>query len=102
MTDAFAFLAACAFALAVVLDVLAATLFATLGTILLAITFDARAKHLAPFLSELRLTAALVAVALVAALVPGALNGVTPTWVVVGVHHQEIGSPVPFFEMYVR
>jgi hypothetical protein len=85
MTDTLSFLAACAFALAVVLDVLAATLFAALGTILLAISFDARAKRLAPFLSKLRLTAALVAVALVAALVPGALNGVTPTWVIVAV-----------------
>jgi uncharacterized membrane protein len=88
MTETFmrlSFLAACAFALAVVLDVLAAALFAALGTILLAISFDGRAEHLAPFLSELRLTAALVAVALVAALVPGALNGVTPTWVIVAV-----------------
>jgi hypothetical protein len=67
------FSAAC-FALAVVLNVYAATLLAALGLVLLSLSFGSRSMAAARFLSRTRLAAAVVAVALIAALIPDPLN----------------------------
>ena len=74
------FLAAAAFALAVVLNVFAATLFASLGLVLLVISFSEWAQSASRFISPIRLAAALVAVALISALVPDPLNASARNW----------------------
>lgn len=76
-----AFLSACAFALAIVLSPLAGASVAALGLWLLTLSFAERDAAITRFLSDLRLTAALVAVALVAMLVPYSIVGVVPRWV---------------------
>jgi hypothetical protein len=76
-----AFLSACAFALAVVLSALAGAVVATLGLWLLISSFAERDRAISPFLSDLRLTAALIAVALVAVLLPYSIVGAVPKWV---------------------
>ena len=67
------FSAAC-FALAVVLNVYAATFVAALGLVLLSLSFGSRSMAAERVLSRTRLAAAVVAVALIAALIPDPLN----------------------------
>jgi hypothetical protein len=73
-------LSAACFALAVVLNVFAATLLATLGLVLLCMSFDSRTPAAATFISRLRLATAVVAVALIAALIPDPLNAASWNW----------------------
>ena len=76
-----AFLSACAFALAIVLNPFAGASAAALGVLLLTLSFTERDRAIARYLSDLRLTAALIAVALVAILVPYSIVGGVPAWV---------------------
>ena len=69
------FLAAASFGLAVVLNVFAATLFASLGLILLLLSFGQRAARVSRFISPIRLAAALITVALIAAIIPDPIGG---------------------------
>jgi hypothetical protein len=75
-----AFLSACAFALAIVLNPLAGASAAAAGVLLLALSFTERDRAISRYLSDLRLTAAVIAVALVAILVPYSIVGVVPSW----------------------
>ena len=76
-----AFLAACAFALAGVLSARAGAFAAALGLSLLTLSLTDRGRAISRYLSDLRLTAALIVVALVAILVPYSIVGVVPRWV---------------------
>jgi Glycosyltransferase family 87 len=73
-------LAASAFAVAMVLNAFAATLLAGLGLVLLVVSIARRPR---PFriVTDLRLTAAVVAVALVGIVIPEPLTGASPAWV---------------------
>jgi hypothetical protein len=75
-----AFFSACAFALAIVLSPLAGACVAALGLLLLMLSF-AEGEATSRVASPLRLTAALIAVALVAILVPYSIVGAVPRWV---------------------
>jgi hypothetical protein len=74
------FLSAASFGLAVVLNVFAATLFASLGLFLLLLSVAAGADDVARFISPIRAAAALIAVALVSALIPDPIGGVPWNW----------------------
>lgn len=77
-----ALLAACLFALAVVLNVAAAATLAALGLALLLLSLSPVAHRFARSLSDLRLTGLTAAVALVAVMVPRSLNGAPPGWAI--------------------
>jgi hypothetical protein len=79
------FLSAASFGLAVVLNVFAATLFASLGLVLLSLSFGQWAGRLSRRVSLIRLAAAVVTVALVSALISDPLNGVPRIWLAVAV-----------------
>ena len=79
------FLSAASFGLAVVLNVFAGTLFASLGLVLLSFSFGQRTERWSRHISPIRLAAALVTVALVSALISDPLNGVPRIWLAVAV-----------------
>ena len=79
------FLSAASFGLAVVLNVFAATLFASLGLFLLWLSFGTRADAAARFISPIRAAAALITVALISALIPDPIGGGPWNWAAVAI-----------------